>query len=150
MAKRNSFSEVARAAGVSVATISRVANGSAHVSPELRTRIIKTAAKLHVDLSQRCRPMANIIAFLLCNREVLHLFHSRVLAGAEAYCALHDYGLLFLSFRYSANVPWKDLYLPEIIFAARYRPCRDCGRYELSKSLYPVGARRNTFGSFGK
>lgn len=59
--------------------------------------------------------MANIIAFLLCNREVLHLFHSRVLAGAEAYCALHDYGLLFLSFRYSANVPWKDLYLPEII-----------------------------------
>lgn len=56
MAKRNSFSEVARAAGVSVATISRVANGSAHVSPELRTRIIKTAAKLHVDLSHGAGP----------------------------------------------------------------------------------------------
>ena len=115
MARKTSFSQLARVAQVSVATVSRVANGSAHVSPDLRARILKAAAKLGVDLSRNTRPKANVIAFLLCNREVLHLFHSLVLAGAEAYCALHNYGLLFLSFRYSANAPWKDLHLPEII-----------------------------------
>jgi DNA-binding LacI/PurR family transcriptional regulator len=114
LAKKTSFYQLARLAKVSGATVSRVANGSAHVSPELRARILKAAAKLGVDLSGRCRPSAKVIAFLLCNREVLHQFHSLILAGAEAYCALHDYGVLFLSFRYSDNVPWKDLHLPEI------------------------------------
>jgi DNA-binding LacI/PurR family transcriptional regulator len=112
--KKTSFNKLARVAKVSVATVSRVANGSAHVSPELRGRILKAAAKLGVSLSGKCRPTAKVIAFLLCNREVLHLFHSHVLAGAEAYCALQDYGLLFLSFRYSPDTPWKDLHLPEI------------------------------------
>jgi len=115
LAKKTSFNQVARIAKVSVATVSRLANGSAHVSPELRTRIVKAAAKLGVELSRSTRPRANVIAFLLCNREVLHVFHSHVLAGAESHCALHDYGVLFLSFRYSANTPWKDLRLPEII-----------------------------------
>ena len=115
IAKKTSFNRLARVAKVSVATVSRVANGSAHVSPELRTRIVKAAAKLGVELNRSTRPKAKVIAFLLCNRELLHRFHSLVLAGAEAYCALHEYGVLFLSFRYSSDVPWKDLHLPEII-----------------------------------
>jgi len=114
LAKKTSFYQLARVARVSSATVSRVANSNAYVSPELRDRILRTAAKLGVDLNRKCRPNAKVIAFLLCNREVLHLFHSHVLAGVEAYCALQDYGVLFLSFQYSANVPWKDLHLPEI------------------------------------
>ena len=109
------YHELARAARVSVATVSRVANGSSHVSPELRNRVIKTAAKLGVDLSQACRPKANVIAFLLCNRGVLHSFHSHILAGAEAYCASQDYGVLFLSLTYSPEVRWKDIHLPAIL-----------------------------------
>lgn len=114
MANKPSFQQLARAARVSVATVSRVANGSAHVSPQLRARILKAATGLGVALSHRCRPKAKVIAFLLCNREVLHPFHSLVLVGAEAYCALHHYGVLLVSFGYSADVPWKNLHLPEI------------------------------------
>lgn len=114
LAKGTPFYQLARVAGVSGATVSRVANSNAYVSPELRARVLKSAAKLGVDLNRRYRPKVNVIAFLLCNREILHLFHSLVLAGAEAYCASHDYGVLFLSFRYSFDVPWKDLCLPEI------------------------------------
>jgi DNA-binding LacI/PurR family transcriptional regulator len=57
---------------------------------------------------------SRIIAFLLSNRGVLHPFHSAVLMGAEAYCAEHDYGLLFLPYQYSPKVPWEELYLPAI------------------------------------
>ena len=43
---------------------------------------------------------------------MLHAFHSRILLGAEAYCAANGWDMVFLSFNYSANVPWKELHLP--------------------------------------
>ncbi len=55
-----------------------------------------------------------IIAFLLSNRPVLHPFHSAVLSGAEAFCAEHDYALLFLPFQY-ATTNAEVLKLPEIL-----------------------------------
>jgi DNA-binding LacI/PurR family transcriptional regulator len=55
-----------------------------------------------------------IIAFLLSNRGVLHPFHSAVLMGAEAYCAEHDYALLFLPFNYATNSA-DEVRLPEIL-----------------------------------
>lgn len=105
--------DVARAAGVSTATVSRVANGSDSVTPVVRERVIKVALKLGFDLERKKR--SKIIAFILSNRRVLHPFHSAVLVGAEAYCADHDYGVLFLPFQYSAKVPWQDLQLPQIL-----------------------------------
>ena len=54
-----------------------------------------------------------IIAFLLSNRGVLHPFHSAVLMGAEAFCAEHDYALLFVPFQYGTN--GEDFKLPEIL-----------------------------------
>lgn len=56
-----------------------------------------------------------IIAFLLSNRGVLHPFHSAVLMGAEAYCAEHDYALLFLPYQYPTSASTTDLKLPEIL-----------------------------------
>jgi DNA-binding LacI/PurR family transcriptional regulator len=55
-----------------------------------------------------------IIAFLLSNRGVLHPFHSAVLMGAEAFCAEHDYALLFLPFQYQTTNTY-ELKLPEIL-----------------------------------
>jgi DNA-binding LacI/PurR family transcriptional regulator len=111
--RRVGVEEVAREARVSMATVSRVVNGSQAVTPLLRERVVKAAVKLGFDLEGKRK--SRIIAFVLSNRAVLHPFHSAVLVGAEAYCAAHDYGLLFLPVQYSSEVPWKDLHLPEAL-----------------------------------
>ena len=108
--------EIATAAHVSVATVSRVLNGSNRVDPGLQKTVLDTAAKLGIDLTQRNKTKA--LAFLLGNRNVMHSFHSRILLGAEAYCAARGWDMVFLSFDYSSQVPWKELHLPK---AVQYR-----------------------------
>src|SRR5579875_1621173 len=72
--------EIAASADVSLATVSRVFNGNKRVDPAIRDRVLDAAGQLNVDVSQRNKTKA--IAFLLCNRTMLHAFHSRVLIGA--------------------------------------------------------------------
>lgn len=105
--------EIASAAHVSIATVSRVLNGNNHVDPAIQRAVLDVAAKLDVDLSQRNKTKA--LAFLLSNRTMLHPFHSRILVGAEEYCAAHGWDMVFLSFSYSPNVPWKELNLPKVV-----------------------------------
>jgi LacI family transcriptional regulator len=111
--KKKTFQEVADLAKVSLATVSRVANGSARVSPEIQQRVKEAALKMGVDLYRQGK--ASVIAFLLCNRDLLHPFHSRVLVGAESYFAGHGYNMLFMSFRYPPSTPWREVYLPPIL-----------------------------------
>ena len=105
--------EIAAEANGSVATVSRVLNGNNRVDPAIREVVLDAAAKLNVDLSQRNKTKA--LAFLLSNRAMLHAFHSRILLGAEAYCAANGWDMVFLSYNYSANVPWKELHLPKVV-----------------------------------
>ncbi|HMH44081.1 MAG TPA: LacI family DNA-binding transcriptional regulator [Pyrinomonadaceae bacterium] len=105
--------DVAKLAGVSVATVSRVTTGSDRVSPELRARVLKAASELNVELNGKGK--AKIIAFILANRDLFNPFHAGVMVGAEAYCASHDCGLLFLPIHYGSNVPWQNLHLPQIL-----------------------------------
>jgi DNA-binding LacI/PurR family transcriptional regulator len=107
------FRQLARAAGVSNATVSRMLTGSAAVSPEVQERIRKTAGRLGIDLIQGDR--LHTLAFILSNRDVLHLFHARVLMGAESYCAEHECDILFTLFSYSGRVPWNELHLPRLM-----------------------------------
>ena len=88
--------EIATIAKVSVASVSRVLNGNSRVDPAIRSSVLSAATKLGVDLSQRNK--SRTLAFLLSNRLMLHPFHSRVLSGAEAYCAAHGWDMIFLSF----------------------------------------------------
>ena len=113
MAKKKTkprLSDVARAAGVSLATVSRVATGTTFVAPAIQERVRGAAARLDVDLS---RKRSRVIALLLSNRQILHPYHSQILTGAEAYCAANDYSVLFLSFRYEAETPWREVQLPK-------------------------------------
>ena len=112
-ARKVGIQEVAREAGVSMATVSRVANGSDSVSQQLRERVTRAAAKLNFELNGKNK--SKIVAFILSNRNVFNPFHASVLLGAEAYCAAHDYGLLFLPIHYSANVSWNNIHLPQIL-----------------------------------
>ncbi len=105
--------DVAQLAGVSVATVSRVATGSDRVSAELRSRVLKAASELKLELNGKGK--AKIIAFILANRDLFNPFHAGIMVGAEAYCASHDCGLLFLPLRYGSNVPWQNLHVPSIL-----------------------------------
>jgi DNA-binding LacI/PurR family transcriptional regulator len=105
--------EIAAVANVSVATVSRVLNGNNRVDPAIQAVVLKAAAQLDVDLSQRNK--AKALAFILSNRLMLHPFHSRVLSGAEAYCAAHGWDMIFLSFKYSLNLAWDELHLPKVV-----------------------------------
>src|ERR1700677_1896563 len=105
--------EIAALAKVSVATVSRVLNGNNRVDSAIQTVVLQAAAKLDVDLSQRDK--AKALAFILSNRLMLHPFHSRVLSGAEDYCAAHGWDMIFLSFKYSLNLAWDELHLPRVV-----------------------------------
>jgi LacI family transcriptional regulator len=111
--RKTRIQEVAQEGGVSIATVSRVMNGSDSVTPELRERVIKAARKLNYNVDGKNK--ARIIAFILSNRAVFNPFHASVLMGAEAYCAAHDYGLLFLPLQYPSNISWQNLNLPQIL-----------------------------------
>lgn len=113
--KKKSFKDVARAANVSAATVSRVANGQSNVDPGIRSRVRKAAESLGVDLDQKRNERANIVAFMLANRDLLHNFQARILFGSEAYCASQDRELLFMSFQYSHAAPARELHLPRVL-----------------------------------
>lgn len=105
--------EIAGAAKVSVATASRVLSGNNRVAPEIQKAVWEQAKKLGVDPTQRNRTKS--LAFILCNRAMLHAFHSRILSGAEAHCAANGWEMLYLSYKYSPQVPWTELHLPKVI-----------------------------------
>lgn len=107
------MADVAKEAGVSAATISRLVRGGARVNAETRDRILMAARRLNFNLEPR--QSSRIIAFLLSNRGVLHPFHSSILMGAEAFCAERDYGLLFLPLQYSLTLQKDRLSIPEIL-----------------------------------
>jgi len=113
MGSKKTMRDVAEAARVSLAVVSRVANGSGAVSLEVEERVRKAAQKLGIDLIRSNRP--KIVAFVLSNRDMLHPFHSRVLVGAQRYCAAHNWDMLFLSFAYLPGHPWDKLHLPLIL-----------------------------------
>lgn len=105
--------EIAAIAQVSIATVSRVLSGNNRVAPTIQETVMNAAAKLNVDLAGRNKTKA--LAFLLSNRAMLHPFHSRVLQGAEAYCAANGWDMIFLLFNYSPKAAWNQLHLPKLV-----------------------------------
>jgi DNA-binding LacI/PurR family transcriptional regulator len=105
--------QLAQKAGVSLATVSRIVNGSARVGSEFQQRVRAAAQDLGIDLHQAIR--SRTIAFVLSNREMLHSFHSKILVGAQNQCASRGWDMLFLCFQYPPDLSWKDLHLPAVL-----------------------------------
>jgi DNA-binding LacI/PurR family transcriptional regulator len=118
--------QIAEAASVSLSTVSRVANGVPSVNREIQRRVREAAAHLGVDMSRRNK--ARTLVFVLSNRDVLHPFHAQILVGAAASCAAQGWDMLFVLYRYSANVPRKELHLPQVM-----------KRHELIRSVILAG-----------
>jgi DNA-binding LacI/PurR family transcriptional regulator len=105
--------EIASAAQVSIATVSRVLNGNNRVDPVIRKSVLAAAAELDIDLTERNK--TKTLAFLLSNRPMQHVFHSNILLGAEAYCAQIGWNLVFQSSNYSPQVAGKELHVPKVV-----------------------------------
>lgn len=115
MAKKFTMRDLARAAKVSPATISRILAGNPTVDPAIRKQVHKVATKLGFDLESRRKGKSRVMAFLLANRDVLHSFQARVLLGAETCCSQNNWELLFMSFRYAPETPPEALHLPQLL-----------------------------------
>jgi len=107
------YAEVARLAKVNLATVSRIASGSSPVAPSVQASVLKAARTLGVNLTGGKRDRT--ITFILGNRDTVNEFQSKVLLGAEQYCAQHDWDLHFISFRFDLNAPLGSLRLPEAL-----------------------------------
>jgi DNA-binding LacI/PurR family transcriptional regulator len=105
--------DIALAANVSISTASRVLNGNSRVDSALRQRVLEAVEKLDIDISLRDR--AKTLLFIVSNRGMYDAFHSRVLLGAEESCVAHGWNILFMSFNYSPNTPWRELHLPKLV-----------------------------------
>jgi LacI family transcriptional regulator len=94
---RATIMQVARRAGVSIKTVSRVSNGEPNVRPELRARVMESIQALGYHPSLAARSLAGRRSFLLAlvydNPSPSYLLN--VQAGALAACHERGYHLLF-------------------------------------------------------
>lgn len=107
------YADVARLAKVSVAAVSRIANANSQAAPSVRASVLAAARKLGVTLT--AGKANRTISFVLGNRDTVNEFQSKVLLGAELYCAQHSSDLHFISFRCDLNAPLGTLRLPEAL-----------------------------------
>ncbi|WP_374305688.1 LacI family DNA-binding transcriptional regulator [Ferrovibrio sp.] len=88
--------DVAKAAGVSIATVSAVVNDSAYVSPELRKRVQAAIEELHYAPSTAARNLnrgrSQLIAIVVA--DLSNPFYSHIVCLAEAAAAAWDYSLV--------------------------------------------------------
>lgn len=110
---RVGLQEIAAAANVSIATVSRVLRGNNRVDPDIQKAVWAEAQKLGIDPAARNKNRT--LAFCLSNRTVLHVFHSRILSGAEAHATANGWEMLYLSFQYSPQVHWNELNAPKVL-----------------------------------
>ena len=84
--------DVARTAGVSVATVSRVLNGKAHVKEDFRRRVMDAVETLHYMPNQAARNLRRneSRAILILAPNVTNPYYTHIIAGIGE--AAHEYG----------------------------------------------------------
>src|SRR6201993_5120524 len=117
--EKTTIREVARAASVGIATISRVLNSSSQVSRETRARVLQTIRRLGFRPNAQARRIlkrrAEMVCFLLSNRDFLHPFHARILQGVESYASGLKQHVLFAALHYSPKTAPNDIDLPPVL-----------------------------------
>ncbi len=87
---------IARKAGVSISTVSRVMNGSKPVSPELEKRVYEAVKQMDYKPNSIARSLilnkTNLIGVVV--PDVSNSFHAQLLSGIEAYAAEAEYGVI--------------------------------------------------------
>ena len=105
--RRPTIVDVAKMAGVSLGTASRVLNNRRGVDPELRRKVTEATRALKYVRAENARRASRetvpIITFILSNRDFLHPVHARMLQGAEEFCEENGYFVVFKKFDYSCD-----------------------------------------------
>src|SRR6478609_5730437 len=88
--------DVARRAGVSVSTVSRVLNGTAYVNSEIRARVDQAIQDLHYRPSRAARSLranySSIIGLLIS--DIQNPFFMGLIQGVEDTALQHGYSLI--------------------------------------------------------
>src|ERR1700745_3076566 len=117
--EKTTIREVARAAGVGIGTISRVLNSSSQVSRKTRARVLDAIRRLGFRPNAQARRIlkrrAEMVCFLLSNRDFLHPFHARILQGVESYATGLKQHVLFAARHYSPKTPAGKIALPPVL-----------------------------------
>lgn len=111
--RRATLAQIARAAGVSVATTSRVLSGGARVSEELQRKVHQAIEQLGSRRGPQTR--TGLFAVLLGNRPILHGFHSRVLLGVESFLRDRGAAVSFFPIHYDRDTAGDAVPLPRIL-----------------------------------
>lgn len=94
--KGTSIREVARRAGVSISTVSRVLNNSAPVSEELKLKVLRVVTELGYNPSVLAKGLrkgaTGIIGFII--PDITNPFFSTIVRGAEDYLKKKEYCLI--------------------------------------------------------
>src|SRR5712671_5752201 len=116
---KTTIREVARAAGVGIGTISRVLNSSSQVSRKTRARVLDAIHRLGFRPNAQARRIlkrrAEMVCFLLSNRDFLHPFHARILQGVESYASGMKQHVLFAALHYSPKTSPERIDLPPVL-----------------------------------
>jgi DNA-binding LacI/PurR family transcriptional regulator len=111
--------DVARHAGVGIATVSRVLNGGRQVSPQTHARVVAAMHELVyrplVHARRILRRRAGMVCFLLSNRDFLHGLHARILQGVESYASAVSQHVVYAALHYDENTPPNRIPLPPIL-----------------------------------
>jgi len=124
---RVTIKDVAKVAGVSIGTVSRVINNSANVDDGLRRRVEQAITTLRFRPNVRAqsfvRDHSPIISFILSNRGNLNPVHSYILQGVEDYCAEAGYFVLFARHSYSPDAAVDSLRTPRVLVGHGLADC---------------------------
>jgi LacI family transcriptional regulator len=117
--RKTTIREVACAAGVGIGTISRVLNSSPQVSWKTRARVLGAIRRLGFRPNAQARRIlkrrAEMVCFLLSNRDFLHPFHARILQGVESCASSLKQHVLFAALHYSPKTPPNRIDLPPVL-----------------------------------
>ncbi len=117
--RKPTIRDVAHAARVGIGTISRVLNSSSQVSRKTRARVLEAIRRLKFRPNAQHRRMlkrrAEMVCFLLSNRDFLHPFHARILQGVESYARRVKQHVLFAALHYSPKTPSDRIDLPPVL-----------------------------------
>ncbi len=91
-----SISEVAKLAGVSVATVSRVLNNTKAVNPETRLRVEQAVAQLgyHINAAGRSLAKAQSFTLLVLVPDFSNPFYAQIVQGVESVTRKHGYRIM--------------------------------------------------------
>ena len=111
--------EVARKAGVGIATVSRVLNKSQRVDPATRAKVEAVIRRLGYRPNAQGRRLvkqtSEMVCFILSNRGFVNPFHSGILFGAERFLAQAGHDVVFSNLYYSGDTAPDNLTLPRIV-----------------------------------